>query len=45
MKENNWTFEHSLNYVKSKRPSKYTNPNYGFKKQLKDYEIELSLSI
>ncbi len=43
MKENNWSYEYSLNYVKSKRGLKYTNPNFGFKLQLKAYEKELKI--
>lgn len=41
MKEKKWTFEDTFNYVKLKRQSKYTNPNFGFKKQLKEYEKEV----
>ena len=44
MKENLWTYEESLKFVQSRRPLKYTNPNYGFKQQLKDYEKELNLN-
>ncbi len=42
MKENHWTYQQSFEHVKLKRNFKYTNPNYGFKIQLKAYEQELS---
>lgn len=45
MKQNNWSYEKSFDFVKARRPLKYTNPNYGFKKQLKDYERELNIPI
>jgi dual specificity MAP kinase phosphatase len=44
MKQRNWSFEESFKFVKLKRNSKYTNPNFGFLKQLKDYEQELNIS-
>jgi protein-tyrosine phosphatase len=40
MKEYNWSFEKSFSFVKSKREG--TNPNFGFKKQLKSYESEIN---
>jgi len=43
MKENSWTYERSFNFVKSRRGVKYTNPNFGFRQQLKDYENELQI--
>jgi hypothetical protein len=41
MRENVWTFDRTFEFVKAKRPSKNTNPNFGFKAQLRDYEKEL----
>lgn len=40
MKENKWTFEDTLNFVKKKKPS--ININYGFLEQLKDYDERVS---
>lgn len=40
MKEFNWGFEEAMNFLKSKRP--LSNPNFGFKKQLKSYEKDLN---
>jgi hypothetical protein len=45
MRQNKWTYERSFDFVKSRRPLKYTNPNYGFKQQLKDYERELKIPV
>ena len=45
MKENCWSYERSLDYVKTKRSFKYTNPNSGFKRQLLDYEKDLKLFV
>jgi hypothetical protein len=45
MKQNNWSYEKSFDFVKARRPLKYTNPNFGFKKQLKDYERELNIPV
>jgi len=42
MKENLWKFEDSYDFVKKQRY--IVDPNYGFKKQLKKYEIKLGLS-
>jgi hypothetical protein len=42
MKQNLWKFEDALEFVKSKRYC--VDPNFGFRKQLKKYEIVLGLS-
>jgi len=39
MKENKWSFEDTLRYVKKKKPS--ININYGFLDQLKAYEDKI----
>jgi hypothetical protein len=41
MKENGWKMEEALKFVKTKRSC--VNPNMGFKKHLKRYEVKLGL--
>lgn len=42
MKEYNWGFGKTLEFVRSKKPN--TNPNFGFVRQLISYEQELRIS-
>lgn len=41
MKEYSWSFEKTLEFVRSKKPN--TNPNFGFVKQLISYEEDLRI--
>ena len=41
MKELNWKFDKSLTHVKTIR--KIVNPNFGFRKKLKKFELDLGL--
>lgn len=41
MKENSWKLNVAFGHVKKQRS--YVNPNYGFQRQLKKFEIKLGL--